>query len=388
MIKKLYIEPTSRCNLNCVMCFRNSWIDENFGDLPMPLFYKVMNDEAALKETHTVFFGGMGEPLAHPHIIEMITCCREKGLRTELLTNGTMLTTDTSQALVDAGLDKLWVSIDSFEEEQYGEIQVGSRFSLITQQIQEFNRMRQGMGIELGISIVLMKSNLPQLSRMDAYCEKIKADDVNLSHMIPNTSEAAEDTLWQLTERAESMVESDYWNSEFLTIGNGETAVEEEAGNSTAARFRFLPEDFERLYGGNPIESMVNEKLEIVWRGKVPERTKNRCRFVAEGNCFVRWDGDVCPCMGLLHSAATYMNRDRRTVWHYSFGNVESQSLHEIWNREEFRGFRERVIQFEFSPCTSCGGCELRQENKADCFGNLEPTCGACLWGQGFVRCP
>lgn len=30
-IKKIYIEPTSACNLNCKMCFRNNWINEEIG---------------------------------------------------------------------------------------------------------------------------------------------------------------------------------------------------------------------------------------------------------------------------------------------------------------------------------------------------------------------
>ena len=28
MLRKLYIEPTTKCNLNCKMCFRHSWFDE------------------------------------------------------------------------------------------------------------------------------------------------------------------------------------------------------------------------------------------------------------------------------------------------------------------------------------------------------------------------
>ena len=30
MLKKLYIEPTTKCNLNCKMCFRHTWFEESF----------------------------------------------------------------------------------------------------------------------------------------------------------------------------------------------------------------------------------------------------------------------------------------------------------------------------------------------------------------------
>ena len=392
-IKKLYIEPTSRCNLNCVMCFRNSWINEGLGDLEMPTFYKIIEDSEALKDTETVCFGGMGEPLVHPDIYEMIAFCKEKSFRTELITNGTMLTSENSQQLIEAGLDKLWVSVDSFEEGQYEEIQVGSRFSLITEQIEEFNRLRKGTSIALGIGIVLMKSNLPQLSRMESYCQKVKADDVNLSHMIPNTPDAIDETLWQLTEKAEATERTNSWGYDVLeSMVSGKATPDTERKDAsnpgTVARFRFLHEDLQRIYGYNPSPDMLNDRMEVIWQGKIPERTENRSRFVAEGNCFIRWDGDDSPCMGLLHSAATYIQRYRRTVWHHSFGNMREQTLSEIWNNADYSNFRQRVMDFDFSPCTSCGGCELRNENKEDCFGNTEPTCGACLWGQGFIQCP
>ena len=31
---------------------------------------------------------------------------------------------------------------------------------------------------------------------------------------------------------------------------------------------------------------------------------------------------------------------------------------------------------------------EPLEENKTDCIGSLAPTCGGCLWGQGFAVCP
>jgi hypothetical protein len=30
----------------------------------------------------------------------------------------------------------------------------------------------------------------------------------------------------------------------------------------------------------------------------------------------------------------------------------------------------------------------MTESNQEDCFGNTFPTCGGCLWAQGFIRCP
>jgi len=67
---------------------------------------------------------------------------------------------------------------------------------------------------------------------------------------------------------------------------------------------------------------------------------------------------------------------------------VNEQSLAEIWNDAEYRSFRDRVRRFEFSPCIDCGGCDLRESNESDCFGDAFPRCGECLWAHGLVQCP
>ena len=137
-----------------------------------------------------------------------------------------------------------------------------------------------------------------------------------------------------------------------------------------------------------PDEESLQEAELFSWKGKPVTRRTDWCRFIEEGHCFIRWDGDVSPCMGLLHTADTYLGDHRRRIRHHAFGNVCEQSLGEIWNGEEYRSFRRRVHEFKYAPCLFCGGCELLEENETDCIGSLAPACGGCLWGQGFAVCP
>jgi MoaA/NifB/PqqE/SkfB family radical SAM enzyme len=62
--------------------------------------------------------------------------------------------------------------------------------------------------------------------------------------------------------------------------------------------------------------------------------------------------------------------------------------LMDIWNNPEYVALRERLQEFDFSPCTFCNSCEMAESNKEDCFGNIQPACGGCLWAQGFIQCP
>ena len=374
-IRKLYIEVSSRCNLACKMCFRHSWIGEGFGDLDPTVFVRLM-DDPAVTACETVFFGGMGEPLVHPKLADMAALASELGKRAELVTNGTLLTEEQSRQLLKAGVSRIWVSIDELYE-NYGTIQVGSDFDLVLDNLKAFNRLRQGTDIRLGMTAVVMRDNIASLRRIREFAEHFGADDLNLSHIIPNREEDLEQALWPMCDVAAIKSVTDrigyIWRFEGIDMG------------TEIPLFKFSRRYKDLLF---PDEKSLQEAELFSWKGKPVTRRANWCRFIEEGHCFIRWDGDVSPCMGLLHTADTYLNDHKRRIRHHSFGNVFDQSLGEIWNSEEYCSFRRHVHEFRYAPCLFCGGCELLGENEADCVGSPAPTCGGCLWGQGFAVCP
>ncbi|WP_434512831.1 SPASM domain-containing protein [Desulfitobacterium sp. AusDCA] len=109
---------------------------------------------------------------------------------------------------------------------------------------------------------------------------------------------------------------------------------------------------------------------------------KDRCTFI-------KWDGTVSPCMGLLHSYKTYFpDGEERVVTSYSLGNISKNRMKEIWNSKEYTNYRDNVDSYEFSPCLQCSPCYLTETNEEDCYGNRFPTCSGCLWGQSVIQCP
>ncbi len=374
-IRKLYVEISSRCNLACKMCFRHGWIGERFGDLDPAVFMDVLNDPV-LSDTETVFFGGMGEPLVHPAIADMAALASARGKKVELVTNGTLLTEKTIRELLKAGVTRVWVSIDELYE-NYGKIQIGSDFGLVQENLKTFNELRARSNVRLGMTAVVMRDNIASLRRIREFAEHFEADDLNLSHIIPNRAEDIEQALWPMCDVAAIKAVTDrigyIWRFEGIDLG------------TEIPMFKFSQRYKDLLF---PDERSLQEAELFSWKGKPVTRRVNWCRFIEEGHCFIRWDGDVSPCMGLLHTADTYLNDHKRRIWHYSFGNICEQSLSAVWNSEEYRNFRERVHEFHYAPCLFCGGCEQLKENKADCVGSIGPTCGGCLWGQGFAVCP
>jgi radical SAM protein with 4Fe4S-binding SPASM domain len=114
----------------------------------------------------------------------------------------------------------------------------------------------------------------------------------------------------------------------------------------------------------------------------------NRCPFIEKGALAIRWDGDVSPCLALLHDHKAYLYRYERSLKRHVVGNVLDQNIEQIWNKPEYLSFRSRLQEFDFSPCIHCGGCDFIESIQEDCIGSPIPTCGACLWAQGVIQCP
>ena len=104
----------------------------------------------------------------------------------------------------------------------------------------------------------------------------------------------------------------------------------------------------------------------------------------------VGWDGGVSPCYALSHSYSYYaIDGVQKQVTRYVLGNVNTQTLAEIWMSENYVRFRSEVRGFHFPSCPDCdlrATCDLRQRNEG-CWG-WNPSCADCLWAQDIVRCP
>ena len=147
MLRKLYIEPTTKCNLNCKMCFRHTWFDEPICDLRLEDFRRALDTMPPSVET--IFFGGMGEPLFHRDILQMVRLAAETGAEVELLTNGTLLSEQMIRGLIDAGLCKLWVSIDDLQTDSSIDGSGHGHAGQVLSNIRRFNRIRQQHGAAL-----------------------------------------------------------------------------------------------------------------------------------------------------------------------------------------------------------------------------------------------
>jgi len=77
-LRKVYVEVTNGCNLDCRTCIRTIW-EEPIGQMDHTTFHRIIEELKVFSPPPTVFFGGFGEPLAHPHIVEMVVKAKALG---------------------------------------------------------------------------------------------------------------------------------------------------------------------------------------------------------------------------------------------------------------------------------------------------------------------
>ncbi len=364
-LAKVYIEPTSRCNLNCRTCIRNAW-DESQGDMTGGTFDLLMKNLEVLPFRPDVFFGGFGEPLLLPNIAEMITRAKKVAGRVELITNGILLTEQRSRELIEAGLNTLWVSVDGVTPESYADIRIGAELPKVLENIQCMAILRHetSHGPEIGISFVAMRRNIADLPALIHMGPKLGISRYMVTNVFPYTEEMCEEMLYS-------------------------RAVE--GGDSTPSPWApriDLPRMDLNEASQDAIFKAIRNRHNIRWNSVTLGQDRGRCPFIEKGAITVSWDGAVSPCLALLHSYSTYLNGQGRNVRRHILGNLADQDLNSIWGAPDYVAFRKRVQEFDFAPCTWCGGCEMAEANEEDCFSNPFPTCGGCLWAQGVIQCP
>ena len=115
----IFVESTSVCNFRCKMCPRTEG-DILVGNMDFAIFKKVI-DEAGQYGPRSFSLYLFGEPLLAPQIIEMVKYIKQSNPDNVVVitTNGSLLTKEKSEALVDSQVDKLAVSFVSPNKETY-----------------------------------------------------------------------------------------------------------------------------------------------------------------------------------------------------------------------------------------------------------------------------
>jgi MoaA/NifB/PqqE/SkfB family radical SAM enzyme len=360
-LARVYIEPTTQCNLECRTCIRNAW-SEPQGRMSETTYQRILDGLRAFDPVPPVFFGGFGEPLTHPEIFRMVLEAKRLGAVVELITNGTLLDERAEKRLLELQLDTLWVSVDGAADCGHAGAGAAAALNGVLDNLQRLQRQKLELGLkkpQVGLAFVAMTGNAEEFPELLRWALRHRIKKFSVSNVLPHTQEMKEQILYR------------------RCLYNIDYGAEVEL-----PRLDCDPGTLKL------IQAVLSEDAVPRFEEQASQRRRDSCPFVQKGSISIRWDGAVSPCLPLLHTHESFLGDRKRRVESHSVGNLEGRSLRAIWEDPAYVSLRTRLLEFDFSPCSWCNSCDFPDSNREDCFGSPAPACGGCLWAQGFIRCP
>jgi len=146
----LDIESTYRCNLRCPFCARTfaNWGEPTTKDLNFTLFKKVI-DEGVENNLYSIKLSLRGEPLLHEKISEMVAYAKNQGIVDVYFnTNAVLLKESIIYKLIDAGLDRISVSFEGIDKEEYEKNRPPARFERVVENVKLLRKIRDDLNVK------------------------------------------------------------------------------------------------------------------------------------------------------------------------------------------------------------------------------------------------
>jgi len=420
---RLFVETTTRCNMKCQMCVKQSMGSGLVeGDLSFETFEAL---EPALIRAEALLLNGIGEPLLHPDLEAFIRRAKElmpAGSWVGFQSNGLLLDETRASSLVRAGLDRICLSLDAICPDTFRKIREGGEVEDLELAFTALNKARKRHpenNLQVGVEFVVMRDNIHQLPDVLRWVASRGVSFALVSHLLSydkdhvsqgaydyNTQEAVDlFDAWRKKAEEQGIDISNFfhvYHCKYIRTPEEQRMVDFMLEMIAEARSRDIFLHIENLMKRDvTLADQVAETfekaravaeetgLDLKLPGAAP-RNDRKCDFIDNGGVFVSWDGDINPCYFLWHTFQCHFSGRKKYVQKKVFGNLGDKGILEIWNEPQYRAFREEVIRHEYPFCSNCNliPCEYIycEEFEQDCYTNTVP-CGDCFWCLGLFQC-
>ncbi len=329
---------TYRCNLRCKMCGQwgeDGWArklgaDALASELPLERIDALLDDVADWKPAFTLFGG---EPLLYSHWEDLVTHIKSRGLRVNMITNGTMLSKYVDR-VVALGIDEIIFSLDG-PEEIHDEMRSGTGvFRKSVGAFIELNDARKKAGSatpRINISTTIFESNYRRLGEVLDVAESVGADTITFHHLIFQSQSVCKRNGGVFHD--EFGLDCRDWEG-FVRdtlpaidvdelIGILGSLKKRSSSVSVSVYPNFTDDEIKKYYGGFEF---------------TPDSYSNRC-ISPWMTVYLFPNGDVKPCLDTCFIA----------------GNIHNAPFREIWNNGALRTYR-KVLRKRgaFPACTRC----------------------------------
>lgn len=342
-MKKIYLELTTRCNLKCPMCYRNSWstIEQDMTTETIDNLYeqiKGMNLES-------IVFAGIGEP-THSKNFEYAVS-KFKDFNLEITTNGIIDHKKTDILLTH--FNNIIISVDGINEDFY-KMRLTS-FKDLERTLKQIYKHKKNYRTKIpnvDFAFVLTKDNKDTIYGVIDTAKRYDATRILITHLLPQSEDQKDNIFYTRYENTEGM--------EYISKVNNYS------------------------YFGNRV-IVVFPYMQI--------KTERSCPFIVNDYTYIDYLGNVIPCYRYGNDYDEYVFGKKKRVLKYKFGNINNNDLNTVYNNIEYTKFRQDVINTKHPSCVDCDfndGCSYLEDTECDCMC-YTPSCGDCLWNRNIIKC-
>jgi radical SAM protein with 4Fe4S-binding SPASM domain len=320
----IQIEPVGQCNLRCQMCpvrLRHDGPEHGAAFMSVEVFCRLVDQFRGVTQLH---LQGLGEPMMHPRLFDMIAHAVSRGIRVSCTSNMTLLSPRRAELCVASGLAALNVSIDSADPATYERIRVGATFSRVERNVfllQETKSRLGCMAPRLKLVGVLMRQTLDGLPELVRLAHRWSIDDVWIQHLC---HDYAEHTL-----PAEYLPMRRFVDQQTL-IGQDWNYVQQVFAEAQA----------------------VAEELDVHLRLPSPRPNPHPPGTPGPRRCDWPWARGYVSYQGLSMPCCTIGTPDR-----LNFGNMADEGVESIWNGPAYNRFRDELSSED--PPEICRTCSV-----------------------------
>jgi radical SAM protein with 4Fe4S-binding SPASM domain len=332
-----------------VHCYNNSGASKADDELSTEEAKAVLDDLSQFNVPSILFSGG--EPLMRPDLFELIEYAVERGVRTVISTNGTLVTAEVAKQIKQHGVSYVGISLDGIGDVNDKFRGVAGAFDKAVAGIKNC----QDAGVRIGLRLTLTKRNVQDLERLFDFFESENIERACFYHFVPSG-------------RGENIAAED------LTHAQTRDAVE-----AILARTKM----FRQAGRTTDILTVDNHVDGVYIYLKLLEEDSTRAEKVWE---LLKWNGGGLYSSGVGIGCIDFHGRVHpdQFWWHYDLGDVREKSFSEIWTGTSdplLRGLKRRRehIKGRCRVCKFFDGCGGSLRVRADLhYGDPwapEPAC-------------
>jgi len=161
--QQLEVEVTTACNLRCTICEHTYWTEKP-RNMSFEQFKSIIDQ---FPKVRWVGMTGIGSGFLNPDYLKMLRYLKtEKRCFVEFFDHFYLLKEHISRELVEMGMNKIFVSLESASKESYNKIRVGSDFDQVCDNIRALAQVKREMKSpipELWFHFIINKYNADEM---------------------------------------------------------------------------------------------------------------------------------------------------------------------------------------------------------------------------------